>query len=1404
MPTSRPARLTLLSLEDRLAPAANLVADVNTAPDAGGSEPALLSLFPGNKVLFRAKDKTHGEELWVTDGTTAGTTLVNDVYAGALPGAPINGLVTSGDLGYFTANSQTRLGALWRTDGTKAGTFPLDISPSFFDTWTAPFDGGLYFLKGNGATNDLMKTDGTEAGTVVVGSFPSLEGFPYDLTMVGDTLYFGLSGPGTTEELWKATGGGATRVQGGFTSQPIHLTAAGTTLYFTGTDAAGGAEVWKADSGGAVRVADVRPGATGSSPANFTPSGGRVFFTADDGTNGVELWATDGTVAGTYLVTNIGSGSNSANPKLLADWNGSVYFAVQSGIFSPQLWKSDGTAGGTTMVHNFNAAFGAEIRAIQAVHGGLYVAASDGTAGTYLWKTDGTTTSLVKDIGVIFQTSAKAAFFPVAGGFVFVGGDDTSGAEMWFSDGTPAGTRLVKDIWGGTRDISFGTGSSFPTAVGNRLFFTSANPPSVRPDLWAIDGTTGSAALVRAFQNSGLAMTPPEHLTAVGNRLFFTAADTAAGTGLWTSDGTPAGTTLVQARTVGAGTTALTAVGDTLFFRGFDAATSYQVYKSDGTAAGTGIVKTINGTAFSGADPSQLTAANGLLYFVANDGTTGYELWRSDGTEAGTVLVTDLRPGSTGSSPSQLTPVGGLLYFTATDATGAGLWKTDGTPGGTVLVSRNAGSQMTAAGGKVYFVRGSQGNDLWVSDGTAAGTVAVPGGANTFASGLTAANGKLFFQSGVMVGFGQEPWVSDGTAAGTFRLLDIAPGPEHSAPVGFRAFGGHVYFSAWNRDSGRDLWRSDGTTAGTVLIEDLIPGPGDARPAGLIPAGPRLYFTATDEAHGKEWWVYKESPVARADSYPAATEDVPLSAPAPGVLANDGVGGAGLTAAVAAGPSHGSLTLNPDGSFQYVPDPDFFGTDTFTYTASDGTETSSPATVTITVQPVNDRPVAAPDAFSVGEDGTLTIPAGGVLLNDDDPDGDTLSAEPVTGPAHGDLALNANGSFTYSPDPDYNGPDSFVYIATDGSLDSDPVSVTLTVSAVNDAPVAAGESYSLDEDGVLAIGAPGVTANDLDVDGDSLSAALVSGPAHGDLLFNADGSFTYTPDPNFNGPDGFTYRVSDGTADSNVVAVSLAVAPVNDPPVATDDSATVVLRKSVTIPVLANDSDVDGDGLSVGSFTQPTKGTVKRIGNTFVYTATGPLAGADGFTYTLSDGRGGSATGTVHLTLTDPVAPSVTVVQIRYGLFGVASLAGLGRTVVPWTDVNLVEVAFTEAVVLSGSSLTLTGPTGAVPLTFTAGTRSGAWTFAALPAGRYTLRLTGAAVLDVNGNAVAQDYVRSFAVLPGDFDGNGLVDGRDASGIKKKFQKNPLKANRFADINGDGVVNQADLNVATGNKKRSV
>ena len=267
-----------------------------------------------------------------------------------------------------------------------------------------------------------------------------------------------------------------------------------------------------------------------------------------------------------------------------------------------------------------------------------------------------------------------------------------------------------------------------------------------------------------------------------------------------------------------------------------------------------------------------------------------------------------------------------------------------------------------------------------------------------------------------------------------------------------------------------------------------------------------------------------------------------------GVLANDtDVDQDALQAVLVDDVANGLLLLNSDGSFDYTPNTDFAGNDSFTYRASD-TEFDSLALVTIRVVA---PPIVADDAYVVNEDDTLVVPAlTGVLSNDTDNNPpDDLSAVLLSNPANGTLTtFDTNGMFTYVPDQDFNGIDSFTYQAVDGG-DSAVASatVTLTINPINDTPVAQDDAYQVNTNTILSVTAVnGVLDNDTDVDQDVLQAVLVDDVANGALLLNSDGSFDYTPNTDFAGIDSFTYRAGDGILDS-LATVVIDVTPAVDP-----------------------------------------------------------------------------------------------------------------------------------------------------------------------------------------------------------------------------------------------------------------
>ncbi|WP_275630489.1 Ig-like domain-containing protein [Pseudomonas sp. 273] len=371
-------------------------------------------------------------------------------------------------------------------------------------------------------------------------------------------------------------------------------------------------------------------------------------------------------------------------------------------------------------------------------------------------------------------------------------------------------------------------------------------------------------------------------------------------------------------------------------------------------------------------------------------------------------------------------------------------------------------------------------------------------------------------------------------------------------------------------------------------------------------------------------------PVTSDDSKTTA-EDTPVSGQ---VVATD-VDGDALTYTLKSGgePAHGTLVLDPaTGSYTYTPNANYHGPDSFTVVIDDGHNGTTESTVTLTITSVNDDPVTSDDSKTTAED---TPVSGQVVASDVDGDALTYTLKSGGEPAHGTLVLDtATGSYTYTPNLNYHGPDSFTVVIDDGHNGTTESTVTLTVTSVNDAPTTSNDSKTTAEDTPVS---GQVVATD--VDGDILSYTVKSGgePAHGTLVLDtATGSYTYTPNLNYHGPDSFTVVIDDGHNGTTESTVTLTVTSVNDVPVASDDSKTTAEDTPVSGQVVA--SDVDGDILSytVKSGGEPTHGTLVLDPATGSYTYTPNLNynGPDSFTVVVSDGHNGTTESTVTLTVT--------------------------------------------------------------------------------------------------------------------------------------------------------------------------
>jgi hypothetical protein len=356
-------------------------------------------------------------------------------------------------------------------------------------------------------------------------------------------------------------------------------------------------------------------------------------------------------------------------------------------------------------------------------------------------------------------------------------------------------------------------------------------------------------------------------------------------------------------------------------------------------------------------------------------------------------------------------------------------------------------------------------------------------------------------------------------------------------------------------------------------------------------------------------------------------EDTGVDVP---VRANDAdPDGDPLTVTQAGSAAHGSVTVEGGGTHvRYAPAANYFGLDSFTYTVGDGRGGSASATVNVTVTPVQDAPVAVADQAETPTPSAVVV---SVLANDSDPDGDGLTVVSVAQPSIGAAEVSEGGlSVRYTPPAGFTGPASFEYSISDGKGGTASATVSVTVRPPNRAPTATNDQAVVSQgtSGIIA-----VLSNDSDPDGDDLTVTSVSAPSVGTAQVSGGGaSVTYTAPARFTGETRFDYTIADGWGGTATATVVVTVAVrVNRDPIATSDVATLsAFGTNLRIHPLSNDSDPDGDPLTIVSVTAPRWGTAQISGRSILYRAElGAWGLQDTFEYTIADGRGGQATNRV-------------------------------------------------------------------------------------------------------------------------------------------------------------------------------
>ena len=510
-----------------------------------------------------------------------------------------------------------------------------------------------------------------------------------------------------------------------------------------------------------------------------------------------------------------------------------------------------------------------------------------------------------------------------------------------------------------------------------------------------------------------------------------------------------------------------------------------------------------------------------------------------------------------------------------------------------------------------------------------------------------------------------------GTATSTVTVV-VAPPVDHAPIAVADTFAGTQDTPLAGALAGNDTPSADGGNAWSLAA-------GPAHGAVTVHADGTFTYVPAAHYSGADSFAYTITDVDGSTSTATVTLNmapVPLAAPDTFVgtedatiqgslAANDTPSADGTSAwTLASGAAHGSVVVDPDGTFTYTPAANYNGPDSFTYTVTDAAGSSSTATVTLDVTPVDDAPAVRDDTATTPFGAPVTI---AVLGNDTDVDGDPLAitavggqpiaaGTPVTltdggGVAEGTVTLNPDGTLTFTPAPGYSGPVDFPYTVSDGT-DTSTANIHVVVGA-DRPPVAVDDTLAGTEDTPLTIA---VLANDTDPEGDPLTITAINGSSvdathpvsipQGVVSLNPDGTLTFTPAPDYNGPAGFDYTVSDGHGNTSTATVAITIAPVDDAPVAVHDAYTTNEDTPFTFtPALTgNDTDVDGDTLTVTQIdgvdidaTRPVavaNGVVSMdAGGALSFTPAADYNGPSTFTYTTSDGHGGTSTATVDVTV---------------------------------------------------------------------------------------------------------------------------------------------------------------------------
>ena len=600
----------------------------------------------------------------------------------------------------------------------------------------------------------------------------------------------------------------------------------------------------------------------------------------------------------------------------------------------------------------------------------------------------------------------------------------------------------------------------------------------------------------------------------------------------------------------------------------------------------------------SSADGTKLAAVayNGLIYTTTDSGTN----WTARGSV--NRYWTSIASSADGSKLAA-TEVNGQIY--TSDDSGA-TWTARESARAWSSIAMSADGKLLLAGvlgGKLYYSDDSGVSWSAKDDVRVWGSVAIAGdGGNAVAAVL---DGAIYRAAGYVTEYTVTA-VEDTatTVAGFATEISAGPANESAQVVSFVLSSNNTnLFSEGPAIStaGVLTFTPAADAVGTALVTVYAQDNGGTNNAGVDRSAAKQFkITVTPE---------NDAPVAGSQAV-AAVEDTAKAITLGGFDAE----GSALTYTVVRQPTKGTLSGTAP-NLVYTPSTNANGADNFTFKVSDGTLESGVATVTIVVAAVNDLPVVSGQSVTTDEDAPVAITLAG-----SDVDGDALTYTVVAGPTKGELTGTAP-NLVYVPNSEVSGTDSFTVKVNDGTADSGLATVSIVVNAVNDAPVAGSLAVKTDEDtGVV------LTLQGYDAEGATLTYTVVRQPANG--VLSLDGAnVEYVPNPDFNGKDSFTYKVSDGSLESSPATVAITVAPVADSPVALTQTVKAVQGNSAEVTLKAYDGD--NDALTYTVVSQPKQGTLSGTAPNLVYKANADATGTDSFTFRVNDGTSNSGVATV-------------------------------------------------------------------------------------------------------------------------------------------------------------------------------